>query len=431
MLWSGVGWILLLIRLVGYAHAAVTSADLARRFGVAESSLSGSKQSWKVECSETSEDFFERFRDLDEITTFMKTSIKDKLQGTVFSIGTTAQDREILAVQVGSSSKTSPIILAMAGLHGREWTSVAALLYSMHMLTREELKDVTVVFVPVINPDGYAKTFDGGTHTKERYKHGVGTETDLDQPNRYWRKNGVGVDLNRNFGSNWYNDTKKSSKMKNSDVYQGSQPFSERETRALREWAKENIDRLAAIIDFHCCIGAVLGPPVPRSTSEISRKDNERVGMKIVAALSQGGKGVTHTVKGGDGVPGAYEWRTRDPKDPGAGLSSSWGFLDLLVDLTFVVEMRGKFVAPCFEIRQLGKEALFAMRALVGEVGRRPVLGYNDRKRTRYTTQERLGSQSNLSVTSVLIVALACFAVIVYVLFARGKLGRRSAVVKE
>ena len=422
-------FVTVILILVCASEALVTSADLARRFGVAESSLTGSKHSWKVECSETSNDFFERFRDIDEVNDFLRNDLKASLRGTLSVIGTTAEGREILALEAGSTSKSSPIILAMAGLHGREWTSIAALLYAMHNLKPEELSEVSVVFIPVINPDGYARTFDGMTHTKERYKHGVGVETDEDQPNRYWRKNGVGVDLNRNFGAHWHNDTTKSSKMKNSDVYHGSGPFSERETKALRDWAKTNIDRLNAIIDFHCCIGAILAPPIPPSTSKESQMDNERIGMRLVSALSAGGRGVTKTVKGGDGLPGAYEWRPRNPKDPGAGLSSSWGFLDLFVDLTYVVEMRGKFVAPCFEIKQLGKEAFFAMRALVEEVAKRPVRSLAERKRIRLAGNDNLRGASSASMSSfstrlssghTMVILVACVIVLAYLVRIKG-----------
>ena len=54
------------------AADVVTSSDLARRFGVAESSLTQAKSQWKIECSESSQDFFERFRDLEEISNFLR-----------------------------------------------------------------------------------------------------------------------------------------------------------------------------------------------------------------------------------------------------------------------------------------------------------------------------------------------------------------------
>ena len=367
-------------------EAAVTTAGEARRFGVAESLLAkSSKSGWKVECSETSDDFFERYRDLDEVYKFLKTDLRAKFPGSATkSIGTTSQNRQILSIRIGPAS-AEKVVLAMAGLHGREWTSIAALLFAVNGLSVDDLPENTaLVVVPIANPDGYVKTFDGGTHTKERFKQGVGIERDEDQPNRYWRKNGAGVDLNRNFGHEWGNDSKKSNKLTESDVYQGTGPYSEKETQALRDWAEVNADRLAAIIDFHCCIGAILAPPYPAGTSRVSAEENESVGRRIVEALSEGGKGVTRTVKGGDGVPGAYEWRARSPKDVGAGLSASWGFVELVVDLTYVVEMRGKFVAPCWEIRQLGKEALMGLRALLKEVGDRPQRSLKERKQMRY-----------------------------------------------
>jgi hypothetical protein len=347
------------------ASDVVDSPDLARRFGVAESLLSSKSKSWKVECNSDSTDFFDRFRDYDEIIQHLTTLHEANPETTrLVEIGKSFENRPIYSFEL-ISNPNAPVILALAGIHGREWTSIAALVFALTELVDSPLKNVQLNIVPVVNPDGLMKTFSSGTHTKEKYSKGeISTEEDI--PNRYFRKNANGVDLNRNFNVNWGNDTKtKSLKLKNSDVYQGTKAFSEKETLALQRYVNKFKPRFVSMIDFHCCIGAVLGPPMGIRSQE-DWEENERVGQLIVQALSLGGKGVTRTVKNGDGVPGQYEWRTREAKDRGAGISSSWGFSHVL--LTFVVELRGKFVAPCFEIKQLGKEALFAMRALIKHV---------------------------------------------------------------
>lgn len=73
-----------------------------------------------------------------------------------------------------------------------------------------------------------------------------------------WRKNRatgymvgdvcVGVDLNRNFDSNW---SLHSSNVVCSDVFHGREAFSEPETQIVRDIIEEHIDRLELFLDIH------------------------------------------------------------------------------------------------------------------------------------------------------------------------------------
>src|SRR5690606_2235726 len=92
---------------------------------------------------------------------------------------------------------------------------------------------------------------------------------------------------------------------------------------------------------------------------------------------------------------------------------SSWAFVDLVVDLSYVVELRGKFVAPCWEIRQLGKEALFAMRALIHEVTTRSVRNLAERKRMRVApVSDSNPSSTVLPGKQAVVLVIICLAVI-------------------
>ena len=82
---------------------------------------------------------------------------------------------------------------------------------------------------------------------------------------RYWRKNrrfnadgSFGVDLNRNYGYSWGYDDRGSSPIPSSDVYRGAEPFSEPETRAVRDFFFERDFR--ALVSYHSYSQVILYP---------------------------------------------------------------------------------------------------------------------------------------------------------------------------
>ena len=80
--------------------------------------------------------------------------------------------------------------------------------------------------------------------------------------------------------------------------------------------------------------------------------------------MSAAGQRVTKFVEG-SGAPGAYEWRPRDYKrDRGSGSSDLGPFSEARINLTYVAEVRGKFVISCYEIKNIGKEVLAGLIAL-------------------------------------------------------------------
>ncbi|XP_063585938.1 carboxypeptidase O-like [Penaeus indicus] len=122
--------------------------------------------------------------------------------------------------------RNKPMVLMEGGAHAREWISPAVATYLAQQLAdsgKSFLKRVTVILVPVLNPDGY------------EYSH----TTD-----RMWRKNRranadsscKGVDLNRNFDKA-FGVPSGSSDDPCSPIYHGAEAFSEPETRALRDLA--------------------------------------------------------------------------------------------------------------------------------------------------------------------------------------------------
>ena len=127
-----------------------------------------------------------------------------------------------------------PAVLYSSAQHAREWITpeMNRRLLHYYLDNYQTNRDIHRIidtselwFVPVANPDGYDFTFTDG--------------------NRLWRKNlrdndgdGVitgndGVDPNRNYPTKWGYDNEGSSPSTSSQVYRGTAPASEPETRAL------------------------------------------------------------------------------------------------------------------------------------------------------------------------------------------------------
>lgn len=140
--------------------------------------------------------------------------------------------------------EAEPEVLYTALHHAREPNSLAQLIFYMWYLlenyeTDEEIRylldHTALYFIPCVNPDGYL-------FNQEIEPNGGGL----------WRKNRraledgfVGVDLNRNYGFEWGFNNAGSSPNPQSDVYRGTAPFSEVETRAVRDFCQDHNFRVS------------------------------------------------------------------------------------------------------------------------------------------------------------------------------------------
>ena len=161
------------------------------------------------------------------------------------AIGSTWQGRDIWALRIFDEEylnenvtdpldltpSPDPALLFLAAIHGDEKQGVNLTL----TLAREMLEgygtddNLTVLLeardvwiVPVANPDGY-----NHSNRKNTRDNGADDEFDPDLD---------GVDLNRNFGHEWGVD-EHTSNSTNSEFYHGPGPFSEPESRVLRDLA--------------------------------------------------------------------------------------------------------------------------------------------------------------------------------------------------
>lgn len=171
------------------------------------------------------------YRGLDDVRALVRT-----LAARVDTLGTTRAGRAIDAVTLGTRGPTT---LVLAGIHPIEWIGVEVGLALLTALAASPPPDRRVVFVPVLNVDGYAAI-----------------EADLRAGRRRWRRTSgpdarsLGVDLNRNFATahhpppSWWRAL----------PHGGPRPWSEPETRAVSElvasFGDHPLDRAVALHSF-------------------------------------------------------------------------------------------------------------------------------------------------------------------------------------
>jgi hypothetical protein len=155
-------------------------------------------------------------------------------------------------VSVEDSSEADALF--MANIHAREVITPEIIMYFTHYLIDRYGSDPYVThlvdnreiwFIPTINPDGHEYVFTGDITAAPPFW--------LTDDPIWWRKNFAdnnynglfspnidGVDLNRNFGYEWgYNDSGSSGNPGNDD-YRGLEAFSEPETQAIRDFARQH-----------------------------------------------------------------------------------------------------------------------------------------------------------------------------------------------
>jgi predicted deacylase len=159
------------------------------------------------------------------------------------SIGKTWEKRDINLVTISKDIKTAhtrPALFFTGTIHAREWVGhELAIEFTKYVLDNYEndptiqsyLENTTIYIVPCANPDGYE-------YSKNHFS--------------FWRKNRrvnadgtYGVDLNRNFPIGYVKST-----VPSSNVYGGPEPFSEPETRALRDFVEAH-ENISIALDYH------------------------------------------------------------------------------------------------------------------------------------------------------------------------------------
>ncbi len=158
-------------------------------------------------------------------------------EGVWFPIGNSVEGRPILAMRLGAG----PVRLAlMGGIHGGWERNTERLVQRLREYYVEHRSQVpaylSMYFVPVTNPDGFAA--------------GCDAEAAL---------NAEGIDLNRNFDTpDWSPDVHGGARFWPTGWRPGAggaAPFAEPETRAIRDFVREH--GISAVLSYHSGILAV------------------------------------------------------------------------------------------------------------------------------------------------------------------------------
>ncbi|MBE4906830.1 carboxypeptidase [Bacillus luteolus] len=173
----------------------------------------------------------------------------------VISIGSTTFGRDIPTVKLGKGSKN---VLFIGSHHGREWLTTNLLMemievYSEAYHTKENLfgfdtsilDNVSIWFVPMLNPDGVTIQQQGADGFPLSYKEILLEMNENDLDFKKWKANGVGIDLNRQYPAGWDEITGDSPHV-SYHYYKGSRPLEAEEVRALVRFTYE-IDPLIAV----------------------------------------------------------------------------------------------------------------------------------------------------------------------------------------
>ena len=179
------------------------------------------------------------------------------------TLGTTYQGRAILCVKISDNVNTTesgePEVLYLGLQHAREAITGASMIFFMQYLcqfystdlrVRDLVNNRQIYIVPCFNPDGWE----------------FNRTDQLGAAGGDWRKNRSpqgsyeGVDLNRNWGVDWANcstpilglTSSCGSGSSSAETYYGPSAFSEKETQAIRAFARDSGHHFVVGFDQHC-----------------------------------------------------------------------------------------------------------------------------------------------------------------------------------
>ncbi len=219
------------------------------------------------------DNWFANYKQLNDITDYINNivNLRPDMASTSV-IGQSWEGRDLFAITISAPDTIEnplanrPVIFIFSTVHAREWIAPMTTTYYASKFIQDYdtnprihaiLDSARIVIIPIGNPDGYTFSW-------------------TDQ--RYWRKtrrenaNGsYGVDINRNWGYEWGGSG--SSGSSGSDTYRGTDPFSEPETRTIRDFAKSFGDQLAAHMEYHSYSQLVMYPWGYSRNAEVPEPD--------------------------------------------------------------------------------------------------------------------------------------------------------------
>lgn len=218
-----------------------------------------------------SEIFFREYRPLETIDAWLGI-----LQQTfpdivlVEEIGQTYEHRPLKIVHISRPSDIDhgkrKTVVVTGGTHAREWVSVSSVCYAIYLLLQLYLEEpnkiseeLDFLFIPVMNPDGYAYTW-----TEDRLWKKNRQETHLPKC--------FGIDIDHSFDFHWT----RSSDWACGEEYSGESPFEALEARVWHEYLNSTNDdhNIYGYIDLHSYSQEVLYPYAFSCTEQPRDEEN-------------------------------------------------------------------------------------------------------------------------------------------------------------
>ncbi|KAK4151309.1 hypothetical protein C8A00DRAFT_17284 [Chaetomidium leptoderma] len=319
--------------------------------------------------------FFQDYQTLAVITSWMRLlEAMFPSIASMTSIGKSYEGRDVYALRVGAHHNDGEVkgprrtILITGGLHGREWISTSSVNYLLWSVLTSYDKDsmitkllehFDIVFIPVLNPDGYEYTW---------------------QTDRLWRKSRQqtkmrfcrGLDLDHAFGYGW--DATKHQADPCSESYGGDQPFQAVEASELAKWAKnetQNGVKFEAFLDLHSYSQQVLFPYAHTCSIDPPNRENlEELAVGLAKAIRlSSGEPYTVTSACEGAVAQTYSASDSLPRvETGGGAAIDWFYHELQARYSYQIKLRDTgsygFLVPSDNIVPTGEEMLSALKYL-------------------------------------------------------------------
>lgn len=254
-----------------------------------------------------------------------------------------------------------------------QWITTSTAVYLItHLLARPRrfLDHFSILIIPVLNPDGYAHTWES-----DRFFRKNRQLVSDDNGGGWWppRRKCYGVDISRNFPVNFRADDAQSGSGACSPTYAGEDPLATAESRALATYLRDEANGVVSFIDLHSYGQLLLYPWMSCSpdssvhqTLGESIPDEEDISEVALGAARAAKLVHNRQYRAGRGCETMYG------QD---GSSVDFSYADAGIKWSFEMELRDEgsygFLLPPEQIRPTGEEAAASLDYILNFIAKR------------------------------------------------------------